>query len=133
MDKSDKILAAIEQLAISLTGQIRAVDAKLSGQIDAVRGDVAVLQTDMTSLQADVRVLQTDMTSLQADVRVLQTDVTSLQADVRVLQTDVTVLKVGQAQILEHLDVAELKGRVEEQSRTIASLIPTRVAAVPGR
>ncbi|MEI6558608.1 MAG: hypothetical protein WCO00_09385 [Rhodospirillaceae bacterium] len=79
MDKSDKVLAAIELLARNLTGQIAAVNAK----VDAVAADVAVL-------------------------------------------------KIGQQAILEHLDVAELKGRVEEQSRTIASLIPTRVAAVPG-
>ncbi|MEI8396498.1 MAG: hypothetical protein WCF85_17330 [Rhodospirillaceae bacterium] len=66
-------------------------------------------------------------------VEATRADVVVLREDVAALQTDVAVLKVGQAQILDHLDVAELKGRVEEQSRTIASLIPTRVAAVPGR
>jgi hypothetical protein len=47
------------------------------------------------------------------------------------VETDIADLKAGQARILAHLDIAELKGRVEEQSRTIASLISTKVAAVP--
>ena len=100
MDKSDKILAAIEQLARNLTGQIQ-----------AVADDVAVLKTGVARVDAKID---------------------AVAADVAILQTDVAVLKAGQAQILDHLDVAELKGRVEEQSRTIAQLIPTRVAAVPG-
>jgi len=73
------------------------------------------------------------LTGLRADVSVLQAGMSTLQADVSTLQADVSLLKTGQRAILEHLDVAELKGRVEEQSRTIASLIPTRVAAIPGR
>jgi len=107
MDKSDKILAAIEHLARNLTGQIQ-----------AVADDVAVLKTD-------VAVLKTGVARVDAKID-------AVAADVAILQTDVAVLKAGQAQILDHLDVAELKGRVEEQSRTIAQLIPTRVAAVPG-
>ncbi|CAK0779046.1 hypothetical protein WCLP8_890003 [uncultured Gammaproteobacteria bacterium] len=98
MDKSDKILAAIEQLAQNLTGQIAAV-----------------------------------RTELKADIARVDAKVDAVAADVAVVKADVTELKAGQAIILDHLDVAELKGRVEEQSRTIAQLIPTRVAAVPGR
>ena len=116
MEKSDKILAAIEQLARTLTGQINAVRADLTGQIEAVRADVAVLQTDVAELKAG-----------QA---VLRTDVAELKAGQAVLQTDVAELKAGQSAILQHLDVAELKGRVDEQGRTIAALIPAKIAAV---
>ncbi|CAK0772803.1 conserved hypothetical protein [uncultured Gammaproteobacteria bacterium] len=63
----------------------------------------------------------------------LKADIAAVAADVAVVKADVTELKAGQAIILDHLDVVELKGRVEEQSRIIAQLIPTRVAAVPGR
>ncbi len=63
----------------------------------------------------------------------LDARIDSIAMDVAVLKSDVAVLKVGQTQILQHLDVAELKGRIEEQSRTIASLIPTSIAAVAGR
>ena len=120
MDKSDKILAAIEQLTQNLTGQIAAVDAKLTGQIAAV-------DAKLTGQIAAVRM------ELKADIARVDAKVDAVAADVAVLKTDVAELKEGQAIILDHLDVAELKGRVEEQSRTIAQLIPTRVAAVPGR
>jgi hypothetical protein len=98
MEKSDQILAAIEHLARSL-----------SGQIEAVRAD------------------------LKADIARLEGDIARLDGDIGLLKIDVAVLRDGQARILDHLDIAELKGRVEEQSRTIASLIPNRIAAIPGR
>jgi hypothetical protein len=37
------------------------------------------------------------------------------------LKTDVAILKAGQAQILEHLDVAELKGRVKSRAARLRS------------
>lgn len=110
MDKADTILAALEKLAATV----------------ATKTDVARLEARIGHLEADVSGLKTDVSGLKAGQA-------RLEADVSLLKTDVSVLKVGQARILEHLDVAELKGRVEEQSRAIASLIPTRVAAVPGR
>lgn len=78
MDKSDLILAAIEQLGTSLGGRMD-----------------------------------------------------RLEAEVAVLKEDVAVLKAGQARILEHLDVAELKGRVEELSRRLP--VAVGVYQPPGR
>ncbi len=120
MDKSDRILSAIDQLAKNVSGQIesvraevRAVDAKLSAQIAAVDA----------KLSAKIADVDAKLSAKIADV----------EATLAAMAVDVAVLKGGQTLILQHLDVAELKGRVEEQSRTIASLIPTRVAAVGGR
>ena len=116
MDKSDKILAAIDQLAKNLTGQIAAVDAKLSGQIAAVD---ARLSEQIAEVRSDVARL---------DTRVANVENAQVEQGQRLKSVEANV-----AEILKHLDVAELKGRVEEQSRTIASLIPTKVAAVPSR
>ncbi len=121
MDKSDKVLAAIEQLARNLTGQIAAVNAK----VDVVNSKVDAVNAKVDAVAADVVIVNAKVVAVAADV-------VAVAADVVAVAADVSVLKIGQRAILEHLDVAELKGRVEEQSRTIASLIPTRVAAVPG-
>ena len=101
MDKSEKILAAIEQLARNVASQISDVNTKVD--------------------------------TVNAKVDAVNTKVDAVNAKVDAVASDVAELKAGQALILQHLDVAELKGRVEEQSRTIASLIPTKVAAVAGR
>ena len=92
--------------------ELKAMLVKVLDKVEGLTKSVARLEGGLTELKA-------------GQVR--------LEGDVKELKADVTELKAGQARILEHLDVAELKGRVEEQSRTIASLIPTRVAAVPGR
>jgi hypothetical protein len=54
----------------------------------------------------------------------LKGDVAVLKTDVAVLKSDVTALKTGQAVIAARLD---------EQRLTINALIPTRLAALPGR
>ncbi|CAK0759804.1 hypothetical protein WCLP8_3090003 [uncultured Gammaproteobacteria bacterium] len=127
MDKSDKILAAIEQLAQNLTGQIAAVDAKLTGQIAAVdaklTGQIAAVRTE---LKADIARVDAKVGRVDAKVDAVAT----VQAE---HGQRLERLESGQARIMDHLDVAELRGRVDEQGRTIAQLIPTRVAAVPGR
>lgn len=94
MDKSDKILAAIEQLAANLTGQLAAVRTEVR-TVDAKVDAVVAIQTEHGQR--------------------------------------LERLEAGQAKILDHLDVAELRGRVDEQGRTIAQLIPARIAAIPGR
>lgn len=86
--------------------------------------------------------LLTVTTSLQVEVRGVQSDVGGLQIDVGCLQTEVT----GQGLRIDRLErtVSELahavdKGfgmlnvRLDEQRQTINALIPTRIAAVPGR
>nr|CAX84007.1 uncharacterized protein [uncultured bacterium] len=52
-----------------------------------------------------------------------------LKADVSELKADVSGLKAGQARL--EIDMANVKGRLEEQSRLLIALIPTRLAAVP--
>lgn len=119
MDKTDKIITAIEQLAVNLTGQIAAVRSEL--------------QTDIARVVAKVDAVA----SVQADhgqqIAELRAGQSRLEAGAAELTAAVAELKTGQTRIMEHLDVAELRGRVDEQGRTIAQLIPTRVAAVPGR
>ena len=101
--------------------------------VEATRADVARLEVGQAELKADVAEIKAVQAEHGQRLDRIETGQAELKSDVAEIKTDVAVLKVGQAQILDHLDVAELKGRVEEQSRTIAQLIPVRVAAVPGR
>lgn len=92
---------------------------------------------DKSDKREILSVLGEMMSFLERGFAGLTADVARLKDDVGGLKADVTQLKEGQARtevrlmrIEDHLDVAELRARVEEQSRTIAALIPVRAAAV---
>jgi hypothetical protein len=61
---------------------------------------------------------------IAASQRRMESTLGIVQSDVAVLKSDVTALKTGQAVIAARLD---------EQRLTINALIPTRLAALPGR
>jgi outer membrane murein-binding lipoprotein Lpp len=92
----------------------------LSHLLSAVE-EIAASQRRMEST---LGIVQSDVAVLKGDVAVLKSDVAVLKSDVAVLKSDVTALKTGQAVIAARLD---------EQRLTINALIPTRLAALPGR
>ncbi|CAK0766270.1 hypothetical protein WCLP8_3920002 [uncultured Gammaproteobacteria bacterium] len=119
----------------ALLKQILDILPTLATKADIARVDAKVDRVDAKVGHVDAKVDRVDAKVGHIDAKVghLDAKVDAMAVDLAVVKADVAELKTGQAIILDHLDVAELKGRVEEQSRTIARLIPTRVAAVPGR
>ena len=78
----------------------------------------------------EVAEVRQEVNTLTQKVDAVTQRVAGVASQLGVLSEQVSAVLDGQRRILQHLDVAELKGRVEEQSRTIATLIPQHIAAV---
>jgi septal ring factor EnvC (AmiA/AmiB activator) len=92
------------------------IDVLIEGQ-QAIRADVARLQTTvdkhgrmLARLTRNVSGLKAEVAGLKTDVAVLKTDVAGLKADVAVLKADVAVLKG---------DMVEVKGTLAEILRRL--------------
>jgi hypothetical protein len=78
----------------------------------------------LSHLLSAVEEIAASQRRMESTLGIVQSDVAVLKSDVAVLKSDVTALKTGQAVIAARLD---------EQRLTINALIPTRLAALPGR
>jgi hypothetical protein len=78
----------------------------------------------LSHLLSAVEEIAASQRRMESTLGIVQSDVAVLKSDVAVLKGDVTALKTGQAVIAARLD---------EQRLTINALIPTRLAALPGR
>ena len=96
-----------------------------------VETDVAVLKTDVAVLKTDVAVLKTDVAELKITVARIDVTVTRLDATM----TDIKDLLKTLAPMLiaSNARGEEQSKRIDDLSRSVAAVIPQRIAAVGER
>jgi outer membrane murein-binding lipoprotein Lpp len=109
---------------LTMSQDLKPLLSHLLSAVEEIAASQRRMESTLGIVQSDVAVLKSDVAVLKSDVAVLKGDVAVLKTDVAVLKSDVTALKTGQAVIAARLD---------EQRLTINALIPTRLAALPGR
>lgn len=80
MDKSDQILAAIEQLA-----------ARMATKDDVARleGDIASIRSDMAIMQVDVATLKTELGAVKTDIATVKTEMSGMRGDMAIMRGDI--------------------------------------------
>ncbi|MBF0563146.1 MAG: hypothetical protein HQL37_14300 [Alphaproteobacteria bacterium] len=117
MDKSDRILATLEQFIATHTSKAEVADPE-TRHVYASHREFTMDKSDriLAALEQLISTVATkaEVAELRGDVRKLESGQTRIETEVAKLRTD---MESGQTRIEWKLDVAELKGRVEEISR----------------